>query len=770
MVKVGLFVAGVVIGVMASTLWMSMREEDDANLTRPAATATNAGAALKDRGDRSARRASDSPLPSKAGSTTAIADPADRAMIDDVVAELVPRLPYPVAPRGEGAIGGKVTTTDGSALAGVTVIATPESDARPAWQLGDAAPSDDPAARLRDHLMGEYRRAAHIARTLTDDDGVFLVDGLAGDKTYRLAAFRDGYSIRPAAGHLLHGRCDGDSVMLRAQAVLRVRCDVVGIDGATPERATIHYRRGAARGDRMTWSAESPELRLLPGTYEVIAAAGPNETWRSKPVTVTTSGDDPTTSVRLELAAVHGIHGRMRFPTPPQANVFAVHAMRLRDDATTNSDATTSTVSDDDIRRHGKSVHAPAFLGFAYTFRDLEPGRYMLAAGPPGSRFVVKEVVEVIDRLVVHDLHVGSDKREDHVVVRAFGPDGAPLADVAITAERYHGRNRLGAFGGGRPRQHDDGSYWIVQPDHLSARDRYLIIVDSLRYGRRHAICRSGPNAEATIHFEPPGELDVVVQTDGDRRSTDRAVFRLVPVFDEESPLAPVRPKGIDGRRDAEGALRFAPVAPGDYDLIGELIDRSRGRNRHPVVRVPIRIVSGRQSHAVTWPALHRLAVRVDFRVGDAFLVLRAGDPGAAFVARRKPVRPGQDVVFDDVPAGPYELVLPNVVARVVVPSEKTVAMNPGTEPALSVTVVDPDGPLGRAGLRTGDLVIGGEGTSSMSAEELAELRVRLVTAHRDVELEILRDGKPKTLYLVADDLAARAVGQLGGRLRLVRY
>jgi hypothetical protein len=212
----------------------------------------------------------------------------------------------------------------------------------------------------------------------------------------------------------------------------------------------------------------------------------------------------------------------------------------------------------------------------------------------------------------------------------------------------------------------------------------------------------------------------------------------------------------------------FGPLAPGSYVITVSL--KRRQWRTVPIATHEIVVKSGPNSQSVPLPALYTLTVTVDGAKDGATLRLsptnRSG-AGRYFSSPQEKVKDGR-VVFEDLPAGEYRITASGDGLKgkmtVTLPGRTAVRfVAERTYPAYLVRIRNPEGLFARAGLASGDYVIGINGQDFEDTKQMSAL-LSAAQKMKSCALTVLRGSSRRVVEL---DLSATGLGNeaAGGRM-----
>ena len=340
------------------------------------------------------------------------------------------------------------------------------------------------------------------------------------------------------------------------------------------------------------------------------------EEYRSEEQDLTLTIGGTVSELTFALKGRSGIKGKVVFPKGEELRGMRVYAAPARPDQQLDAER---------LRREGKDDWVSDHDDYAYAFKDLAPGTYVvgIARGYNGP-LVVAETVEVTDHMVTQDLVIPPIEPWEYVVVWAYGPDDELLRDVSVSTGRRSDRGS--SSGGGTTIKRDDGSLWVMhherQNDDRDDEDtewRYYVRVRSKAHGEKEVEYDRGERSEVTVHFLEPATLEVTIAGYAGSGVEGRIKLSLVQAGDREQPRTVTSSR--ENRLDSEGRQTFGPIEPGSYELVMRV--ESERHSSFEIDRAPITIRAGKNAHTVGVPALYTLTVTVEDPSPNARLRLR---------------------------------------------------------------------------------------------------------------------------------------------------
>lgn len=693
------------------------------------------------------------------------------------------RGPLPPELRGDRRIEGTVRTESGPPLAGVRIRVS-HAARLPVALSGD--PPEAPAAPLdaaREAWERAARRAAEDRETGTDAEGRFQIAGLT-EAPYKVVAVKEGWELRAAdrrAWPTVRPNAQVDFVATRMVEVpIAVRFD----DGTAPAEAAV--RCDVKRGDQtwgssVYWVATRPAIRLAPRTYALSATAvddrGPGRPrpMRSAPVTVIVPESGAAPATTLELRPVLGIRGRLRIEGQETVGRVEVSLVRVGDGPPDPHALTTVP---------GRRLFGPGAT--RYEILDVEPGRYLIGADHrtlEGAVPIVHAVVEVRDGIVEHDLVLPPPDASAGLRVRVTGPDDEPVEDVEFDFE-MQSPDGQGYLGSADATQLGRGE-WVLALDEPIRQAlcegkppgaAVTLLVTSGAYGARREAIAAGARAHA-VRF---GRLTVLTIEIAGLPEPLRRRLSFALNHPPSGPLPSgrsVRVLGGERSLDATGCATFDPIGGGDYQVQGTL-ETADGQGRFVVIRQPVSLAGGPVTERLAMPRLYRLEVTLPEDAkpdqgGRSLEIQQVTESGQwAGGGASAEADAGGRVVFPELIAGRYDLRRQGPTAaremRITVEGDCRLAFRPAPLDTLEFTA-DPDeaeGLLPRAGLRSGDCIVGVEGDGFDGLTEfVARLEARGAVEY--VALRVRSDAGERSVTVVPRALvqALAADAGLGGWL-----
>jgi hypothetical protein len=647
---------------------------------------------------------------------------------------------------GTGTISGKVKNERGQPVAGVVVRASFQGDRRdrrPTWKKGDGPPPDDDLqGELQRFIEDSERNRAMRRSATTGENGEFTLDGLVDDR-YSLQAFLSGFVVSPDQSELAWNAKPGVWVEFTASPVQVVKVDVRLADGTVPKKANLVVRvRNSSTSE--LWRPDTPELRLGVGAYAISATAGDREEWSAEPQNVTLKEGAPPAPLSFKLTARTGIRGRVRVPKGYALDSLSVFATRFAG----------TTPPDEQTLRGGQNSWASQWNGYEFSILDLAPGNWLVGAGTWESVFTTK-VVEVKAGVLTDTILEITDAGASGLVVRVVAPDGSAAADVNlhVFADRFDASETFSV----RPKT--DGA-WVVaaKKEGTEPKDCFLQ-AHSERYGSKTVPLPGVSGGELKIEFAEPASLDVTVTGYAGSNVEGRLKIDAKPIMaGRERHSRVYYSSSRDDQIGPDGKQTLRPLQPGRYRV--ELQYMQERWNSSVLDHVDVDVRAGANQVTIAAPAVYSLTVVAPGEpAGTHIGISQIGGSGSERWGR-SPVGADGTSTFEGLSAGTYRLILYSKAMRqrsmkVTIPAAGSVTFKEDVETALVLKALDSDGFLASSGLQAGDVITGVDGTAFDGARPAAQVLLGLVSARKELKLQITRAGKALEVTVDSDKFAA---------------
>jgi hypothetical protein len=685
--------------------------------------------------------------------TAAVPTPGPAATIaplpgDSPFADLAPG-PGPV---GDGIIFGKVTTEDGRPLAGVTVRAQPNVPHFPDRLGGPPPPGDPRMPQIRAEVRHMLLARAGIREALSDQDGRFLITGIA-DMSYWIEGFKPGYLIRREERGNVHA---GQDIPLIAHPMVRLEARVLGPDGQPARYALLEIKRGAGGSGHRAWTPEHPAVEFAPGPLWIRAVTNDGFRFASESEERLLVVGVRAKPVVLRLRERTGICGTLRFPPiDVSGDVNArIVALRVRDDVPPDPSRLLREYHVEG-RLH---TYSPRGGTGDFIMADLPPATYLVGALRQYREVLDSTVVTVSEGMAEVELAVPTPGVGEAITLRVLGPDGQPIESNVNVQARHIAADGATASGG-QPDRLGRGSWRVRTPPVPPGQDaggRFVLAIRSGEFGELVVPYDPDGTGEFEARFPEPASLTVLLPNY--QGSCYEGSAQIV--------AAPDRPRGERSgfpekkRPGPRGETTFGPLVPGDW-IVSVLVDSGK-YGTDTVLEIPVRLASGAQEITLNPPPLYDLTVEVP--EGDAVYRL---EPMGAASFRSSPMRNGDTIRFSRLEPGAY------VLRRYAGPTTAGMTLElrgdlaltflPEVLAALRVSVVNSEGALPAAGLRDGDLLVAIAGTEIENAGQAWTL-VRDRMAAGPQQLTVRRGTNQFTVSVDLEQIFNPQI--MGGRLQ----
>ncbi len=734
-------------------------------------------AAPSDSAQQPAPGAAPSPAPAGTGETAGAKPAADDS---DALMKALLAVNTPKFEGGAGRITGKVATATGKPVQGVLMRATRAdgSSGRTKRSYDGSPPEDqDLEMQVRDLVRRHRMDNATRQEVSTDEKGAFSLGGL-GDCEYWVSAFKKGFEIQQKSRSRKGTWKPGEVVEFIAAAIIEIRVDVLRPDGSRAEKADIEIKHKAVRdswsgGSETAWSRENPCIYLRPGAYVFIAECEDLGGLRSAEQEVNVDEGAAPPEVTLTLKEPIGIKGRIVAPEGMDLKNIWMKYM-----AVSSSDTPDLKI----LVMQGKFLQMMSEGDLTFTVKDLVPGTYLVGVLLASQRVIAHCTVQVVDRMAEAVLTVQPFKPEEYVIVRVFDPAGNQMTDVNFETGLFsHGH---GFTTGASSIAQKDGSFLVLNYKHWDESmmnqqekaTRYLLKAACPKYGSKQVEYDPAATRELTLKFQNPATLEVTVAGYRDSEFVGKLQVQIKQkkAKEEEEEAVDVGSRFGDMQEglDAEGKLTVGPVEPGEYEIDLMLNTGESWGGRIPIRKTPVTLSTGANTATLRIPPLYQLTVTFEKAVKGEHIML-----GPASEKRRwggwgvqKQMSEDGKVVFEKLPEGTYKIQKWTGAdagsMEITLPGQSSVAFKPKPVNALRVVVSDSAGVLGRAGLQTGDLIIGLDGTEF---KNMAHMQMLLYTSmgKEKASLMLLRGGARKDVDIETAKLFnPGGEDQLGGDIQ----
>ncbi|MCB9881384.1 MAG: hypothetical protein H6834_06305 [Planctomycetes bacterium] len=659
--------------------------------------------------------------------------------------------------RGDGAITGACRTINGRPLEGVLVRAFQEERQRSSYRY---QPQRDPSLavdvedeyerNLAEMLEQVRRRRSTLVETRTDAEGRFVLRGL-GDATHTVEAFLPGHEAKSAQGSRSSGVRPGGEVAFVLEPLYEVTIRVLMPNGELADRAnvSIHQTNWGWGGQTYAWTPEQTRVWLGPGKVS-IAARRDEE---GEPVHHA-PGQDVILGPGMETAELtFRLESKIRLagkilPGKPEdlhERTLTVRALRYKTEQPPDLMAGNTDGSTARIEVEGDH--------WTFVYPELESGNYAFGLYEGSDKATSQVNLSVTESGEGPTFRLGDLDLSGWIRVRVLDPDGMPLdrANFRWTYER-EGRTRND---GTYAKLGEDSVYLVRRPGAEDPEMQGALFVSHGLYGEIRKEVRPWADQEVSVRYRGAATLRVNASSCMGTELAERVRFELKGLGDEDGRRFAQTGRGLD----ANGGRTLGPLQPGEY-LLELQVDVGSWSFR-PVQELPVTLTHGERVLDVVFPALHDLIVQIPSAVrGDerrVWLSLHEFDTGkrGKRITRMNVGTDGK-TTFQALLPGTYELELGNSATEgsmvVNVPGSNPVvfaAVPQAVPKALEVEIETLEGALARAGLRTGDLIVGIGSHAFEEPAQMTALFQGLPWASDDaMTLHVMRGGARQTLQV----------------------
>jgi hypothetical protein len=683
-----------------------------------------------------------------------------------------------------GRIDGQVSDPSGAPLAGARVEAA-RLDAR---VLGL---EDSLAEALRGWGDAQIWQRAELSGSLisarTDAAGRYEL-AVEAEASHLLRASLPGHRLQRRDGRFSRVQA-GESVDFLAEPLGLLVLDPVDASGKPLPSATLAFsfsEQGYVDWVYVDWQRSEPEVDLPPGAWLLVALDGarpwcPDRTvpWLaealSEPVQIDVRPGQQLEPLRLELRPRPTLYGEVR---PASGESLPDQNLCLR---LFGSDGT------------ALPVFPPQILGSFRPGIDFYSPRFALIAPAPG-RFEVRWIrggseadlslgfVELPEGLLRQDLTLPAGSHIGPLVIVATDPDGAPAASLGPI--QFSTRDPRGLGQGGslqNPRPTGGGRFELPLNAHLAAffsagaeapvpagaawgaggdQPKASLHLQHPRFGPHQVELERG-RFEYRVEFRSPAALEVKVS--GLLPAPEGRFYGLevVPAGGKDPFGGLANRESLSVSDNGTASVSFPRLPPGRYAVVLQLNLGGRNLfNSEELYTRSVDLVAGPNQLLLDLGGSGQLRVRCQ-PGAEAGLVLKVqeADPGQFGLRsrQRSPTSSADGVqIFENVMPGAYMLSSHAGHMRIQFPCGE-VLFDPRPTNALELLLLRPDGALAQAGLSSGDLLLGVDGSAIQPGAQMEWSKATLQDPQRSVTVRILRQGSPIELELQLAQLFRQA-------------
>lgn len=645
-------------------------------------------------------------------------------------------------PAPDAELSGSVVFDDGKVAAGLRLRALPDVPDPEPLHVQDTWDVE----RRMDHAAAMAKARFDAATETTTDDAGNFVLAVHSASRYQIRCLDP--RIVLVAGSNVHVTYNAPTrnIAFKALRLVEVSVDVKYEDDTAPAAAqlTLTWSGTPLFLGSMVWSAAQRKF-LLPAGKIALSARLPQDPSTEGSTSLTLPLDQAAPEVVIVLKRPLGLTVTVIQPSPYYADVGC------------------GILGEEHAKTESMLLLSIPRLG--HVGQRIPPNQYFFKAPEKGNYLVL---VHVNSAFILHraNLAVTGDaqnltielqapKRDEHMVVRLFSPEGKPVDGAKMMMALDHPDVSIGdlslfmAAGA--------GEYWIRRPEPELARFEMFAPAEecglSIRAIHRQwgTVFKSVPfNAkEADIRFGGVGDVTVRISN----LPADPVVNVVVSVVPEGA--ATVREMGLSHFQERPAS---APTAPGRSPL--QAVTQFRGVPVGPATLYLFKLIGAGQSGVVLasktisvtatgveetleLPGLYDLVVVPDAPLGRLEMSLRCEQSWSSMIKREDGT-----CVARQLPQGEY---LVSVSGRgfmwVSLPASGPVKFEPKPANALRISFYDAKGAYYRAGLRLGDVITAMDGQILDGHPDLRALRQE-AAERPTLTLDILRGGKTMQVVL----------------------
>lgn len=640
-------------------------------------------------------------------------------------------------PAPDSELSGSVVFDDGKVAAGLRLRALPDVPDPEPLHVQDTWDVE----RRMDHAAAMAKARFDAATETTTDDAGNFVLAVHSASRYQIRCLDP--RIVLVAGSNVHVTYNAPTrnIAFKALRLVEVSVDVKYEDDTAPAAAqlTLTWSGTPLFLGSMVWSAKRSKF-LLPAGKVALTARLPYDPGTEGTSAFTLDTADPGPAVVVVLKRPVGLTITFIQPNPYYQDVGCALL----------------------AEEHAKSVSSPLLVisRLGRTGQRMGPNEYFFKAPEKGNYLVL---VHVNSAFILHraNLAVTGDaqnltielqapKRDEHMVVRLFSPEGKPVEGASVMMALDRPDVHLGDFSLFAPM--GAGEYWIRRPEpelvlheafvpaeesSLSIRATHRqwgTVFKRVAFSEKETDIRFGGVGDVTVRISNlPADpvVNVVVSVVPEGAATVREMG--LSHFQERPASAPTAP----GRSPLQAVTQFRGVPTGPatlylYKRIG--VGPSGGV---VLASKAIQITTSGVEETLELPSLHDLVVIPDAPLGRLDMTLSRGDGWTTMIKLEDGT-----CVARQLPEGDYLIsVGGRGMMAVRLPASGPVKFEPKPAHALRVSRYDALGIYYRAGLRVGDVITAFDGQALEESQDLRALR-REAAKRQTLTLDVVRDGK----------------------------
>ena len=457
-------------------------------------------------------------------------------------------VPIPETLAGTGTMTGEVVDSDGHPMAGVRILAQPESP--PTGKRRSRVPAPPAAFDAVEYVRSTVGLRLWKERSsrwaTSDSDGKFKLEAIA-DHNYSVWAYGKGHSF--SATPSSYRRRPGHHVRFVGTSIIRLPIEITVNGDSEAETAKVIVRRD--RGERHhNWTRSEPWIEISPGALKIRATVRVGEVeGQSEELNVEVRAGDTATPLRIDVRMRATLRASVKSPSA-FAGVTTSVALQRTDDTGefAQPNMTHTSLSDKD------GIHI---------WRGLEPGVYRARAWLRGVSAGEWEPIELPAGLTEMSLAAAAPDPASHLVVRILSPDGTPLDKIQFAQTyRHAGGSTHRGWNPGTRRA--DGTIFLRPIKGADAKGQYEVHARSPSLGTLRRPVTVADTAPVTLRFEEP--VRAMIRIPGAIEAGCREKLRVTVHEVTEPGISPhgLRDQGI---LDDQARIRARPLQPDDYKI-----------------------------------------------------------------------------------------------------------------------------------------------------------------------------------------------------------